>query len=157
LYATYIQDQLNNFTDNYTFSNGPFTTGSVEGKTVWIEAINFLSNQQSMQALRRVDCLDRGANWFVKDAANNTIIGHIDSKGQAPTDRFKRNCDLSDGGENIAYGIMSARSAILQLIVDDGVPDRGHRLNIYRNFTQVGLACGQFPDYGTITINDFLY
>jgi len=93
----------------------------------------------------------------MNDAVNNTIVGHIDSKWQAPTERFKRNCDLSEVGENIVYGVMYARSAIMQLIVDDDVPDRGHRLKIYRNFTQVGLACGQFPQYRTIMTNYFLY
>ena len=53
--------------------------------------------------------------------------------------------------------MMSARAAIMQLIVDDDVPDRGHRINIYKSYTQVGLACGQYPEYGTITVNDFLY
>jgi uncharacterized protein YkwD len=62
------------------------------------------------------------------------------------------------GGENIAYGLISARSAITSLIVDDGVPDRGHRYNLYENYTQVGIASGPYElQYRTITVHDFLF
>jgi uncharacterized protein YkwD len=61
------------------------------------------------------------------------------------------------GGENIAAGAFSARSMILQLVVDDNVPGRGHRENIFRNYTQVGIASGFSKEYGTITVHDFLF
>jgi len=33
-------------------------------------------------------------------------------------------------GENLSYGVMSPRDAILTLAIDDGVKTRGHRLNL---------------------------
>lgn len=47
----------------------------------------------------------------------------------------------------------------MQLIIDDGVKNRGHRKNIYNsNFTQVGIAArGKFPNYKTIAVHDYLY
>jgi uncharacterized protein YkwD len=59
-------------------------------------------------------------------------------------------------GENIAYGPTSARGMVLQLIIDDGMPDRGHRKNFFTpGFTQAGVACADHPDYQTICVIDF--
>ena len=40
-------------------------------------------------------------------------------------------------GENIAYGITTVRKLIIASLVDDGVKDRGHRINIYAQWTDV--------------------
>lgn len=97
-----------------------------------------------MPALRRVSCLDCSAQYMVEDSSNNSLIAHIDSQGRTNADRTEIACLNSPGGENIAYGMLSARAAIVQLIVDDGVPDRGHRTNIFRHYTQVGIASGKY-------------
>lgn len=59
--------------------------------------------------------------------------------------------------ENVAYGMRTARDAILMYIVDDGVADRGHRRTLYAGYTQVGVGSAYYPQvYGTISVNDFL-
>jgi uncharacterized protein YkwD len=58
-------------------------------------------------------------------------------------------------GEAISYGAAGLQ-VVIDLIVDDGVPDRGHRhaiLNpIYR---EVGIAIGPHRRYGTMCVMDF--
>jgi uncharacterized protein YkwD len=111
-----------------------------------------------MPALRRIKCLDCAASFMVHDANINSMMAHIDSQFRTNADRTEVACLSRAGGENIAYGTFSARGAILSLIIDDGVADRGHRFNIYQNFTQVGIAWGPYElQYGTITVHDFLY
>jgi uncharacterized protein YkwD len=51
-------------------------------------------------------------------------------------------------GENIAYGNWSAHDAILGLMIDDGVPGRGHRINIMTGeFRVLGVATPFTPQF----------
>jgi hypothetical protein len=50
--------------------------------------------------------------------------------------------------ENITYGSTSSHLAILGLMIDDGVPDRGHRDNMLNDELQVaGVAWASHPRY----------
>jgi len=58
--------------------------------------------------------------------------------------------------EDISYGYASPREVVLQLIVDSGVPGRGHRNNIFNPvFRQAGVACGPHRVYGAMCVVDF--
>ena len=47
-------------------------------------------------------------------------------------------------GENIVYGSDHAKAAVLAMAIDDGVPSRGHRNNMFaHNFQQVGVCNGK--------------
>jgi uncharacterized protein YkwD len=66
-------------------------------------------------------------------------------------DRYGRWVGTS--GENIAYGDYDPRGVVRQLIVDDGVPSRGHRDTIYKAaFRRVGLACAPHARYQRICV-----
>jgi uncharacterized protein YkwD len=58
--------------------------------------------------------------------------------------------------ENVDYGqFTSGRDVVVDLIVDDGVPDRGHRRNIFDPSARVaGVACGRHPRYGSMCVID---
>ena len=60
--------------------------------------------------------------------------------------------------ENCAYGRTSSREIVVQLLIDDGVLSRGHRMNIMRtDFRKVGIGFsdrGNAP-YGAVCIMDF--
>jgi uncharacterized protein YkwD len=59
-------------------------------------------------------------------------------------------------GENISYGPDDGLEVVLQLIIDDGVPDRGHRANIFSpDFRLAGVACGPHPTFRTVCVIDF--
>ncbi|WP_298439109.1 CAP domain-containing protein, partial [Geobacter sp.] len=59
-------------------------------------------------------------------------------------------------GENVSYGPDDPRTVVIQLIIDDGVPGRGHRKNIYSPaFGVAGVACAPHPVYGTACAIDF--
>jgi uncharacterized protein YkwD len=73
-------------------------------------------------------------------------------------ERIERHGTVLQGviGENIAYGPSDPRRLVMQLIIDDGVPDRGHRKNLYNSkFNSAGVACGPHPDFGTMCVINF--
>lgn len=58
--------------------------------------------------------------------------GHTGTDGSTPGARMKRYTELKGlSGENIQYGVADPETVIDSLIIDDGVPDRGHRTNIF--------------------------
>ena len=68
----------------------------------------------------------------VEDQGPLSATGHTGSDGSSPTTRMTRYANvISPSGENLAYGPIDAQDAILQLIIDDGVANRGHRSNIF--------------------------
>ena len=55
-------------------------------------------------------------------------------------------------GENIAYNAQTAKEVILNLLIDDGVPDRVNRFNIFNaDFEFLGACKGPHLGYNTMT------
>ena len=98
-----------------------------------------------------------GARDHVKDQARSGATGHKGSDGSAVGARVNRYGKWKHTvAENIAYGGSSGREIVIRLIVDDGVPDRGHRKNIFNpRFRMVGVACGTHKKYGTMCVTTF--
>jgi hypothetical protein len=58
--------------------------------------------------------------------------------------------------ENISYGHDDPFSIVAQLLVDDGVPSRGHRKNLLTpSFQRVGVAVGPHAKYGKMCTQNF--
>jgi len=59
-------------------------------------------------------------------------------------------------GENIAYGTTGGKEIVLQLIIDDGVPSRGHRTNIFKpEFLILGSWSSGHLTYSSETVIDY--
>ena len=59
-------------------------------------------------------------------------------------------------GENISYGCGTAFAVVAQLLVDDGVEGRGHRMNIMKaEFGVVGIATGAHASEGSMCVMNF--
>ncbi len=70
---------------------------------------------------------------------------------------MKRKANIvGASGENLAYGLITGKEAVIGLIVDDGVPDRGHRKNIFNDaWIDVGNYFGSHKTYGTGMCENF--
>lgn len=127
-----------------------------EGRSAVKEAISALKSQSSRPMLRPKQYLCLATNDHVNDQGPNGYVGHGGSDGSSPISRVQRHNPRCRGvGENIDYGSNTASEIIVSLIVDDGVPDRGHRDNIFHNYKYVGTSFGPHKAYRYMCVMDF--
>jgi uncharacterized protein YkwD len=130
---------------------------TAEGTRAVDEAISFLSRQQPLPALAWSEGLAAAAADLVRDEGESGAVGHRGGRSGNPRERIGRHGTWWGSiAENIGYGPDEARLVVMQLIIDDGVPDRGHRKNFFnRDFRKAGVACGTHPGYGNMCVVDF--
>lgn len=129
---------------------------TTEGKVAVQEAIDALNSQKPVTMLYPQNYLSLAAKDLCNDHGPKSLVGHGGSDGSSPTSRAKRhNPKVRGVGENVAYGSFSARDVIISLVVDDNVADRGHRKNIFGNYSKVGVAFGYHKGYEIMCVQDF--
>lgn len=121
------------------------------------EAVRFLQKQRPMGPLMQSTGLTQASLAHVLDTGARGIRGHRGSDGSNVSKRAER-FGRWDGriGENIFYGRVSARDAIVALIIDEGVGDRYHRRNIFeKTFRYTGAAAGSHTGFGAMFVTAF--
>ena len=119
------------------------------------EAISAVRAQAPVASLSLNAALVSSARDHAKDQARTGAIGHTGSDGSTTIVRVNRYATWQISiAENIDYQPMvRGRDVIESLLVDDGVPDRGHRRNIYQSSARlVGIACGPHPKYEAMCV-----
>ena len=93
----------------------------------------------------------------VNDTGPKGVTGHNGSDGSSVSKRIERyGVWQGTNGENISYGCKTGKEIVLQLIIDDGVPSRGHRRNIFNSdYYYIGSACGNHKVYEAMCVMDF--
>lgn len=129
-----------------------------EGVAAVDEAIQFLRRQPPVAALRPDGFLDLTARDHVLDQGPAGFVGHHGSDGWDFSTRAVRRGGDPYGGENISYGYDTAREIIIQLLVDDNVANRGHRVNLFRpGYVRAGVACGRHALYYFMCVINYGY
>ena len=125
-----------------------------EGVEALMEATRFLRSTKPVPLLNLSKGMSWGARDHVKDLGLSGGSQHRGSDRSQPWDRVNRYGIWQKViGENISFGHDRARNIVMSLIIDDGVPHRGHRKNIFNSdFRVIGVACGEHPNYKTICI-----
>jgi uncharacterized protein YkwD len=128
-----------------------------EGVAALDECIRELENARPLPRLSPNRGLSLAARDHVQDQGPIGNIGHSGSDGSSPTSRIERygQWELT-AGENISYGYADARKIVAALLIDDGVPSRGHRKNLLNgSFRVVGIGMGPHRVYRDMCVMDF--
>lgn len=156
-YAAFLEQERPYYVGKFIKRPGEVTIITKEGVSAVDEAIRYLKKVNSLPAMKYSKGLSRAAMDHVRDQGKRGALGHKGSDGSQPADRVNRYGDWRwTVGENISYGRDVARDIVIGLIVDDGVPGRGHRDNIFNpKFRIVGVACGGHKTYGTMCVMNY--
>ncbi len=127
-----------------------------EGQAAVIEAIAFLRSQSPVDPITYSAEIASVAKAHAQGQQNGTI-GHVDAAGNRSPQRLSNaGVEYSRVGENIGYGSTSAQDVLVSLIVDDGVADRGHRINIFEpEWTTAGAGCGPHATIRTVCVVNY--
>jgi uncharacterized protein YkwD len=148
----YIQPRLRYYSGNNYSVPGQITIVTQEGRKAVDNCISAMSRMQTAPLLTPELGLSLGAKDHTSDQGKTGQTGHDGSDRSDPFIRINRyGGGFSTAGENLAYGSTTGRDIIVDLLIDDGVPSRGHRTNIMnKGFTQSGVAFGTHPQYRTM-------
>ena len=128
---------------------------TVEGAPAVREAVAAVRHQAPLNALALSEELSRAARDQAQDQQRSGGVGHTGSDGSSVTMRVARYGTWQKSlSENIDYSEVSSGDEIIQnLLIDDGVSDRGHRRNIFDPSARVaGIACRPHPRYTTACV-----
>jgi uncharacterized protein YkwD len=156
-YASHLEAMLPLFEGMMMDRPGRPMLRTEEGAAAVEEAIAALRARTPVQPLGWSKGLAGAAADHVRDQGPIGGLEHYGTDGSDPARRAERRGRWVSGmAENIAYGENPARDVVIQLLVDDGVPDRGHRNNILDgNWGVEGVACGPHRDYRQICVMNY--
>ncbi len=156
LYATFVQELRTRMSGNLLILSGHTRIRTKEGTAALDEAIRFLQSAQPLGPLAISRGMSRAAADHCADQAGGGF-GHEGRDRSHAGQRISRYGIFAGGwGENVSYGKASVRDVVLALIIDDGLPARKHRKNIFNpSFSVAGAAFGPHARFGTVCSMDF--
>lgn len=123
-----------------------------EGPRAVSEAARELRNRRAVNSLMPSELLASAAADHVRAQGASGQTGHY-SNGKGPGQRVKARGGNVYVGEVIVYNYTSAQNAVQQLVVDDGVPDRGHRKLLFLpQYRYAGVACGSHKQWRNMCV-----
>lgn len=127
-----------------------------EGVSAVDEAIRVLERQPRLPPLAPAPLLARAAADHVGDHGATGKTGHAGGDGSTPGERVKRRGGDIYVAESVTYGPERVVDVVRQLIVDDGVPKRGHRKMLFDpRWRHAGASCGRHRIYRQMCVIEF--
>ena len=127
---------------------------TVEGKDAYIEAINFLQNQEGVPPVKEESRLNSAALDLVKDIGTRGVVSHQDQYGQYVSERIEKYCEWDySATEVIEVSSKNPQDILISLIVDDGLKNRPDRMTLFNPaYNFVGISCGMHSEYEIVTV-----
>lgn len=157
-YAKEVMEELKNkYKGKLLTYEGQIPIMTEEGIYPLEECIRVLKKTPPRPLLQPAKGLAKAAQELVQDQQRTGGLGHVSSKGSTPQKRIEKYgvWDIC-ASEDISYGSIDARQIVASLLIDDGVPGRGHRENILNPCTKfAGVAIGDHPKYRVMCVIDY--
>lgn len=153
-YVKYLEQLRPFYQGKYLTKPGQVTLVTQEGAKALEETIHFLKSATAVPSLALSTGMSRAALDHVQEQGWNGKTGHKGKGGSTPDKRLARYGAWQHSmGENISYGSATARDIVIDLLIDDGVPGRGHRANIFNaDYNVTGIAFGPHSRFGFICV-----
>lgn len=118
-YIPYVQEYIKEIQAGRAFSRST---------TAAYELIDELRRTGPLSILEPSECVYRAARKHGEEAVRVGSSNHVGQDGSWPWDRVRRECpQMKEGNENLVGGPDKIRVSMLLLLIDDGIPTRGHR------------------------------
>lgn len=156
-YATYLETLRPYYKGKTLKLPGVAALERVEGAPALEEAITFLRNAKPLPPLQLSKGMCMGAKDQSFEQGKTGDVSHQGKDKSFSWDRVARYGEWKTPvSENIAYDSGTARDIVINLIIDDGVPSRGHRGNIFNSsYIVTGISCGSHPLFGGMCVCTF--
>lgn len=157
-YIEKLENSIKYFRGEVIMRPGEDPIQTAEGKEAFLNAIEFLKNQQPVPAMILDERLSQACKDHTEDIGPKGVASHEGSNGNSVSDRIEKYCEW-DGSccENIDFGTKQAENIIINLLVDDGITDRLQRLNLFNpDLKFFGVAVGKHKDYGTMAVMNYV-
>lgn len=126
-----------------------------EGAEAVLDAVAFLRKAKPVNPLLKSKELCKAAQKWADE---------LGSKGSGSHGSLSSRIEAALGkdapgyrAENIAYGSKEPKDIVLQLIIDDGVKDRGHRKNLFSEMYEIiGVGYSTHKQMGAVCVIDFV-
>jgi uncharacterized protein YkwD len=153
-YVRKLQDCLKFFRGNVFSKPGEESMRTTEGSAAFEEAISFLKSRTALRGLNNDDILRNASKDHVLDIGSKGLTSHEGSDGSSVVERIEKYGEW-DGAccENIDFGMKLPEDIVISLIVDDGLPNRPQRSNLFSpEFKYIGVSSGPHKDFGILTV-----
>ena len=127
-----------------------------EGVAAVDDAIRALERQAPLPPLVRGAVLAMAAQGHADEQGPRGLTGHLSAAGETPSARVSARGGGPYVSETISYGSATPEAVVRQMVIDDGVPDRGHRWVILSSDLRfAGAGCGPHAGYRYMCVVDF--
>ena len=156
-YARHLADHKRDFKGYYVVVIVGRRIRTTEGIQAVDEAIAFLQTASPLPPLSASRSLTLAARDHANDLGPKGLTGHAGTDGSRFIDRINRyGTPRTAAGECISYGPLDPRALVIRLLVDDGVPGREHRKDIFNpDYRVAGIAIGRHRIDEYICVIDF--
>jgi uncharacterized protein YkwD len=157
-YIPLLEEQINYFRENILSKPGEIPIQTNEGRSAYLNAIEFLKVQDPVHTLTLNEHLTKAAEDHAKDIGPKGIVSHDSSDGKNVSDRIERYTEWDTAcGENLDFGSKNPVDIIINLLVDDGVENRPHRAHLFNTkFNHIGVGIAEHKEFEIVVVLDYV-